>query len=129
MSNPKDFPSYGYHTITFKTVTTNIGGHYDTSKGRFACKFAGIYVFFVHVVKKHGQNQACLYIRKNGSNIVLANSDPDSSSDNGLYESSNSVVLHLTRGDRVDVGGCTSASTMYPSDQMTSFSSFLLYAD
>ena len=57
---------------------------------------------------------------------VLTKSDPHSSSDGGLYESSNSVILHLDRGDRIDLGSCTKANTMY---YWTSFSGFLLRAD
>ena len=59
--------------------------------------------------------------------MVLAYSDPPSVSINGYYSVSNSVVLHLAHGDRVDLGDCTDASSIR--QYGSSFSGFLLKAD
>ena len=63
------------------------------------------------------------YIRKNSVNKVRAYLDPKGCS---YEEASNSAVLHLSRGDKVDIGGCSSVGSMWG---WTSFSGFLLKAD
>ena len=113
-------------TIKLDMEITNIGGDYNKHSGQFVCQHPGIYVFNLHIYKAYHDNEAYCYIRQNGNDIVWTESDPHSSSDGGLYESSNSVILQLDRGDRVDLGTCTKASTMY---YWTSLSGFLLKAD
>ena len=81
-------------------------------------------MIYHHLYKPYssGVNIDC-YIRKNGSGVIRVYL----SSGNGNYESSNTVVLHLRLGDKVDLGACSSASTMWRDP--TSFSGFLLEAD
>ena len=117
---PKDGPSSG--TVKLITAISNIGGDYNINTGQFVCQHPGIYVFTLHVYKEYGVHYAQCYIRKNGSDRVLAFSNPNN--DNGYYESSNTVILDLTHGDIVQLGGCTSGNdTMY---YWTSFSGYLL---
>ena len=99
-------------TIKFVYVITNIGGHCDTSTGKFNCQYPGIYVFSLHILKVGGYDQAQCSIRKNGSSRVWVKSDPDDSSDGGWYGSSNTVVYHLVSGDVVDLASCTDADSM-----------------
>ena len=115
-------------TIRFSHVITNIGGHYNTSTGIFTCQLPGIYVFALHIMKNSGIDNAICIIRKNGSNVVVAETDPDSSSDGGFYSSTNSVVIHLVHGDKVDTGSCSPIANIYGYD-FTTFSGFLLRAD
>lgn len=122
--NPLDGPSSG--TIKFQTVLTNIGDHYNASTGEFVCRNPGYYIFYFHLYKypSSSYNTAYCHIRKNKSSQLYIYSDPVN--DNGYYETSNSITLHLDRGDIIDLGGCTSASSMW---EMTSFSGFLFKID
>ena len=117
---PKDGP--GSSTVKLITAVSNIGGDYNIKTGQFICQYPGILVFTLHLYKKYGVDAAYCYIRKNGSDKVWAYSDPYK--DNGYYESSNTVILEMTHGDRVDLGSCTSGNdTMY---YWTSFFGLLL---
>ena len=128
VSPPVDGLSSG--TIRFTHAITNIGSHYNTSTGVFTCQYPGLYNFELHILKTGGKDWAYCRIRKNGSYVVRALTDPDSGSDGGQYGTTNSVVLHLVHGDTVDVGGCNSISNFYiGSAYETSFSGFLLKAD
>ena len=116
-------------TIKFTKYITNIGGHYDTSTGRVTCRYPGIYVFSLHLYKDTDDNYAQCYIRKNGSNQLLVYSRRGKSDDSGYYESSNTLVIHLDRGDIIDLGSCTEYRTMLIGQWWTTFSGFLLKAD
>ena len=122
------YPSDGSASgiIKLDTEITNIGSDYNKHSGQFISQHPGIYVFNLNIYKDFNANDAGCYIRQNGSGKVWTYSNPHSSSDGGLYESSNSVILHLDRGERIDLGGCRKANTMY---YWTSFSGFLLKAD
>ena len=115
-------------TIRFTRIITNMGGHYNTTTGIFTCVYNGTYVFALHIMKKPGSSYANCYIRKNGSNVVEAWTDPDSNSDNGYYSSTNSVVLHLINGDKVDLGSCSPIANIVVGTD-TTFSGFLLRSD
>ena len=116
------------YTARFADVVTNIGGQYSTSTGKFTCQLPGIYVFTLNLLKSYYSTQTWCKIRKNDSPIVVAHTT--ASQDSTYYSSSNSVVLHLMLGDTVDVGHCTSWSSIYGgSDYATTFSGFLLQSD
>ena len=120
-------PSSG--TIRFTHVFTNIGGHYSTSTGVFTCQYSGLYAFTLTIIKEGGYNRAYCKIRKNGSNIVLAWTDLDSNSDGGFYSATNSMVLHLVHGDKVDVGRCSPIASIHSNWDTSSFSGFMIKAD
>ena len=80
-------------------------------------------------MKSSGSDIAQCGIRKNQSDVVIALSNPVSSL-GGIDGSTNSVIMHLVRGDKVDLGSCSSYDTMYiNSAWFTTFSGFLLQAD
>ena len=110
-------------TIKFNNVITNIGKHFKTSTGQYICEYPGIYVFTLHIYLISCVDLAHCYIRKNSINIIRAYVDPNVC---GYFEASNSAVLHLSRGEIVDIGGCSSVGSMWG---WTSFSGFLLKAD
>ena len=115
-------------TIRFTNYITNIGGHYSTSTGIFTCEYPGIYVFALHIMRNPGSGYAGCEIRKNRSNLVQAYTEPDTNSDSGYYSSTNSVVVHLVHGDKVDLGGCSPIANIYGYTD-TTFSGFLLRTD
>ena len=129
VANPQAGVTSG--TIRFPHVITNIGGHYNTTTGIFTCKYPGIYVFELHIIKSRGSNEAECAIRKNQNHVLVeAWTNPDRNSDDGNFGSTNSIVIHLIHGDTIDLGYCTSAASMYTGgDWGTSFSGFLLRAD
>ena len=110
--------------VRFHTAVTNIGGHYNTTTGQYVCEYPGKYVFSFNLYQQQGFDYAECAIRKNRNNEIWVLSSPND--EKGYYESSNSAVLYLHRGDTVDVGSCSSASSMW---EWTSFSGFLLEAD
>ena len=110
--------------LVFPSTRTNIGDHYDTTKGQFTAQYAGIYVFILNLYKGSGGDTIWCYIRKNRNNVVLAYVPEESNA--GYYESSASTVVHLNPGDKVDVGDCGHRSDIAGH---TSFSGFLLQAD
>ena len=126
MYRPQDGPTSG--TIKFATVSTNIGGHYNSNTGVYTCEHPGIYVFTVHLYKAPSSSvsNAQTYIKQNDANTIWTYCDSSGNSDGGYYESSNTAVLHLNRGDRVNLGSGSVASTM---NYLTSFSGFLLISD
>ena len=122
--NPTNGPASG--TIKLTTIITNIGGNYDTATGQFKCHNPGYYVFSFHMYKNPSSSygNAYCFIRKNEVNQIYVYSDPYY--DSGYFESSNSVILHLRKGDNVDLGGCRSASYMW---EWTTFTGYLIKPD
>ena len=121
---PKQRPAND--TISFTNMITNTGADYKTSTGQFICYYPGFYYFTLNIFKERSTNYASCYIRKNGSKLLPAYTDPHASSDTGYYESTNSVVVHLKRGDIVDLGDCPGINNIHA---YTSFTGFLLKSD
>ena len=123
------FPAHnsatGVAVFPQSAVILNIGGHYSTTTGRYTCYYPGIYVFSLNLYKgSRASGEVYCDIRKNGSNVALANVPNEGVY--GYYESSASTVLRLARGDTVDVGSCNNPSNIH---KYTSFIGFLLKAD
>ena len=117
-------------TIRFAHTITNIGRHYDTSTGVFTCQYPGLYYFVLHIAKQARKQYANCRIRRNGFDIVVAYIDTDSNSDTGYYGSTNSVMLHLGHGDKVELGGCSTFDTMLINIGFrTTFSGVLVKSD
>ena len=124
------YPSEGQTSGSLKygTLITDIGGQFTASTGQYICEYPGIYYFEFHLFRSStpSYGYAYCYIRKNGSNQILAYVQPASNCLNGFYESSNSVVLHLSRRDKVDIGDCLRIGIIH---SYSSFSGFLIKAD
>ena len=116
--------SAGVMTVPSRGVVTNIGQHYSPVTGEYTAPYPGIYVFVLNIYKEStASSSVYCYIRRNGHNVALANV-PTSTS--GYHEGSAATVLHLSRGDKVYVGGCSSVDDL---DDWTSFIGFLLKSD
>ena len=123
------YPQAGsrYGTIRFTRVITNTGGQYNTSTGIFTCQYPGMYVFALHLENVYKERAYC-YIRKDQSNFLRVSSSSGNST--SYYISSTHAVIHLDRGDEVDVGSCENIPGIFKSsDGGTSFSGFLLKDD
>ena len=118
------------HTIRFTHVITNLGNDYSTSTGIFTCRYPGLYYFALHLFKVRGGDYVHCAIRKNGYGIVYVWSDPSSSADSGHSGNLNSIVIHLARGDKIDLGHCSPISYLDTGKYgETSFSGFMLKSD
>ncbi|KAI5619854.1 complement C1q-like protein 4 [Silurus asotus] len=109
--------------LKFSTVTTNLGGRYDSSTGTFTCNLAGVYHFSYHIVKSGLSLRADLVL--NDHKIVASAVAVDA-----LHTdtASNSAVLQLRAGDRVYVRLNKSDSTLKDYQNLFStFSGHLLY--
>ena len=111
--------------VQFTGVQLNIGNHYNTATGQFTCVYPGLYVFSLNLYKISQHSKVYCHIRKNGSNLVIADV-PSETTKAGEYESSASTITHLSRGDKIDVGDCNNVNSI---DSWTSFTGFLLKAD
>ena len=116
--------------VRFSYIKSNIGSRYSSSTGQFTCNYPGLYYFSVSLIKYRTDHSSAdmvnCYIRKNNLNLVNTITDPrDDDTDNGSYETSAFLVIHLNRGETVDVGGCSATKL----DSRSSFTGFLLKAD
>ena len=116
----------GSGTTIFPLIQSNVGAHYKVSTGQFTCVYPGTYFFSLSLYKHVSVSQAFCSIRKNGSGVVQANSYVGGTNSGGNNEASTSIVLHLVRGDTVDLGSCSSPSFI---ENYSTFSGVLLRAD
>ena len=113
-------------TVKFVAVITNIGGDYDTSNGHFTCRYPGLYMFTLNIMKIYdGSVVAYCYIRQNGQTKIKTHV---ASVFVGNFQGTNTVVLHLDKGDVIDRGNCNNYLNIH-NDLMSSFSGVLLKAD
>ena len=117
--------------LRFTDVKTNLGYRYSSSTGKFTCNHPGLYYFSLSLIKARQPTAVAdwvsCFIRKNGIPMMFAAIDPtDDDTDNGTYETSAFLLVHLGNGDTVDVGICSVASSI---DNTSSFTGFLLKAD
>ena len=102
----------------------NIGQHYDGTTGEYSAPYNGTYMFQLHMYKKDQAGMVSCRLRKNTGTIATA--IVPSAANNGNYESSTSVIVHLEEGDKVYVGDCFNFSNM---DNLTAFNGVLLDKD
>jgi hypothetical protein len=84
--------------VIFNIVQTNIGGHYNSSNGRFTAPVAGTYLFSVHTMKVTDANYIIFYIRKNGVIVTLGHGSADAYS-----HASARCITSMAANDYVDV--------------------------
>ena len=112
-------------TIKFARVQTNIGNAYDSATGEFTVPLAGVYVFYSHILTKH-KHFIETGLQINGVTKLLLYSGGSPYYGSG----SNSMVVHLNKGDRVKmVTGCCGSTPFYIHHLWSTFSGFLLTPD
>ena len=106
--------------ILHNNVLTNIGGHYNSSNGRFTAPIAGTYRLCArNLLGSTGFAVASL--RKNGTTVGLG--QDNSSTSNGATGQAE-VILILAAGDYIDV--TNPAGDVYGADTFTAFSGQLI---
>ncbi|XP_077989609.1 uncharacterized protein LOC144443891 [Glandiceps talaboti] len=109
--------------VTFDTIITNVGGHFDQTTGRFTCAINGTYFFIFHIA--HVRDTQVILV-KNSERQVSVHGDAG----NTTRESySNSAVLQLVVGDQVWLKLGSRHALTSNTEKLTSFSGFLLFAE
>ncbi|XP_053385659.1 uncharacterized protein LOC123538853 [Mercenaria mercenaria] len=133
VSNPYNYSSFhGTKKLTFSHTIYQHGGDFDKSTGTFICSIPGTYHFSVTLVKKRATTRVdyvfCL-LYKSASDLINISVDPtDDDTDKGSAAISQSVVIHLYKGNTVYLGACNGQPSTYM-EYWSSFTGFLLYPD
>ena len=106
-------------TIIFDSVITNIGFGYNIDDGIFAAPYDGVYQFSATMMTDY-KGKIWAYFTLNGKRIAFIYGYADQGHDQGA----NTVILKLSKGDRVCVVN-HSASVIF-GDGYSSFSGNLL---
>jgi hypothetical protein len=105
-------------TLVYGTVNTNIGGHYNTSNGRYTAPVAGVYLFTMSMLfPTTGTSYARILFAVNGT-ASTNYADTLTSAGDSYLSLNGSTVIGLSAGDYVTVvndGQITSYGTGYGS--------------
>jgi len=119
------FSSSGYTAganteLVANTATTNIGGHYSTSTGRFTAPVAGFYHFSMNIRVINTSYYSLSYRVNGGLQAFFESVGAGSQSCNQGY----SINIYLNAGDYVSIFSGTQGAIA--SDQYAGFSGFLI---
>ncbi|XP_060551315.1 coadhesin-like [Ruditapes philippinarum] len=118
--------------LTFSRIIYQHGNDFDQSTGTFTCSIPGIYHFSVTLVKKRENSRVdrvFCELSKNGRSLTHIEVDPtDDDTDKGSAAVSESMVIHLDRGDKVYLSSCNGQPSTYMA-YWSSFTGFLLHPD
>jgi hypothetical protein len=112
-------------TVVFDTVYTNVGGHYNTSNGRFTAPVSGSYIFYTTHIKGNTLNAfSRRRFDKNGSEANngrhLRLDSGQSYGDNGVLQ----AMMYLNANDYVTVNQYAGSS--YGTSQYDYFGGYLI---
>jgi hypothetical protein len=130
VENPFNYSKInGTAKLTFSNTIYQQGHDFDKSTGTFTCSIPGTYHFSVTLVKKRSSSrvdQVFCQLFKGTSALINIQVDPtDDDSDKGSTSISESIVLHLDKGDHVYLSLCSNPTTSM--EYWSSFNGFLLY--
>lgn len=108
--------------VVFNHVITNTNNDYDTTTGKFTCKFPGLYYFVFHT--SHIAN-LCITLYKNKSKMA---SFCDHKT-NTMQVSSGGILLHLVAGNEVWLAVNEYNGIVGTGNSDSIFSGFLLFPD
>jgi hypothetical protein len=119
----------GTDKLTFSNTIYQQGHDFDKSTGTFTCSIPGTYHFSVTLVKQRSGSRVdrvFCELFKGTSSMILIKVDPtDDDTDKGSASISQSVVLHLDKGDQVYLSRCLDPAVYM--EYWSSFTGFLLY--
>jgi hypothetical protein len=115
-------------TLIFDATEYNIGGHYNTSNGRFTAPVAGVYQFNFYTIVYGNLQNGAISLRKNGGaptsghNIHFSPYYTSVSWSNVVYTTS----LYLNAGDYIFLINSTGVQIPIHGDDWSSFSGYLV---
>lgn len=122
----------GTPTFIFATALLNIGGHFNTSNGRFTAPVAGNY-FFTYSITASSSSKSARYFRvrlaKNGTTVLNphnAISDETGNADYNSISASGLVAMNANDYVELNYGSSIDASGLVFYDNMNTFSGFLM---
>ena len=122
----------GTPTFIFATALLNIGGHFNTSNGRFTAPVAGNY-FFTYSITASSSSKSARYFRvrlaKNGTTVLNphnAISDETGNADYNIISASGLVAMNANDYVELNYGSSIDASGLVFYDNMNTFSGFLM---
>ncbi|XP_045179716.2 coadhesin-like isoform X2 [Mercenaria mercenaria] len=122
----------GIDKLTFSHFIYQQGGDFSLATGTFKCSKPGVYHFIVTLVKKRSStrvDQVSCNMYKDRSLVIIIRVDPtDDDTDKGSAAITESVIIHLNKGDTVFLSDCKHPPSTYM-EYWTSFTGFLLYPD
>lgn len=96
-------------TLTYDTLSLNVGGGFDASSGTFTAPSNGIYAFMAKETSSDSRALAELVLKRNDADVIFMT--PSASAENAKETKSSSVVVQLDKGDRVQIVKRTTGST------------------
>ena len=117
----------GNDIMVFGTARHNVGGHYNTSNGRFTAPVAGSYLFTFYSIMLYNYNSASVKMYKNGTRQYGGDVHftPYSTGNNQWDNVSFSNVFQLAANDYIEMrNGSTAVS--YHGNHWHSFCGYLL---
>ena len=113
-----------FGTVVFNTTYSNVGGHYNTSNGRFTAPVSGNYLFYTSYIKNALYSVARRRFDKNGSEASngrhLRLDDDQPYGDNGTLQ----AMMYLNANDYVTVN--QTAGSSYGTAQYDYFGGYLI---
>ena len=89
-------------TITYDSLTTNIGNGMDASTGKFTAPTSGLYMFtFSAVSANKNTAEVTIQVQKNGSRIFVIDDEEDQKSGADERNIAYSWMFDLSNGDTV----------------------------
>lgn len=112
----------------------NIGGHYNTSNGRFTAPVAGVYFISTLVIYQDMPNNTsmsdCLYLYKNGGNVTYsfrrAFANSGTTMENIYYTDWAHVLVQLAAGDYMTVRNNYAGRVVHGNTNYSWFMGYLL---
>nr|XP_054768075.1 collagen alpha-1(X) chain-like [Lytechinus pictus] len=112
--------------LEFNHEFVNIGDDFDTERSVFTCQINGTYYFVMHANKWSNSRNLYIKLMKNGEMVTAIYEDAGYDYYDGI---SNSLLLHLRRGDRVWLQLHSNNEVYGGLAKMTTFSGWLVRED
>lgn len=111
--------------LTFSNIVHQSGFDFDINTGTCTASAAGTYIFTITLLKQETASNSYCHLYKNNNQILSVILDPVNNL--GHAALTQSVAVHLAKGDIVYLGDCTDPTKTMGA--WTMFSGFLLHPE